>query len=238
MPFDPKIGRTCQMIRKDRRQAMTKNFHQLNYGNQNIGEQAFDNQNLVEQNLGEQAFENQNKGNQVRQAPQNQTEDNKSLVELALPQLEYFNLSIVRPQALVNNFELKHVMFQMLQFVGYFNRLPYKDPNMHQLNFVAICDSYKQYHVSKDAIRLRLFPFSFNGATRHCFNSLTPNSITTCEEMPRKFIIKYFPPSRIVQFKNEITSSIQLDNVSFYDKWERFNDLLRKYPVKTQKKKI
>lgn len=43
------------------------------------------NQNLVEQNLGEIAFGNQNIVNQVGQAPQNQQEDNKSLAEHALP---------------------------------------------------------------------------------------------------------------------------------------------------------
>ena len=166
---------------------------------------------MLEQNPMEQAFANQNIGNQPMPGHQNQLEDNhhnRSLAELALPQLEDFNLSIVRPQILANNFELKPVMFQMLQSVGRFNGLPSEDPHMHLLNFVAICDSYKQYQVSEEAIRLRLFPFSLNGAARLWFNSLAPNSITTWEEMARKFMLKYFPPSRIVQFRNEITSFV------------------------------
>ena len=105
-----------------------------------------------------------------------------------------------------------------------------KTLHMHLLNFVAICDSYKQYQVSEEAIRLRLFPFSLNGAARLWFNSLAPNSITTWEEMARKFMLKYFPPSRIVQFRNEITSFVQLETESFYDAWERFKELLRKCP--------
>lgn len=64
----------------------------------------------------EQAFVNKNIGNQVRTAPPNLLVDhnNKSLGELALRQLEDFNLSIMRPQILENNFELKPLMFQML----------------------------------------------------------------------------------------------------------------------------
>lgn len=65
------------------------------------------NQNLVEQNLGEIAFGNQNIVNQVGQAPQNQQEDNKSLAEHALPQLKDLNFSIVGLQVLAINFELK-----------------------------------------------------------------------------------------------------------------------------------
>ena len=34
----------------------------------------------------------------------------------------------------------------------------------------------------------------------------------------------------MVQFRNEITSFVQLETESFYDAWERFKELLRKYP--------
>ena len=38
---------------------------------------------------------------------------------------------IVRLEVQVANFELKLMMFQMLQTVGQFNRLPSKDPHLH-----------------------------------------------------------------------------------------------------------
>lgn len=125
-------------------------------------------------------------------------------------QLKDINLSIVRSHILVINFKLKCVIFQILQSVGQFNELLSEDPHMHLLNFITICDSYKQYQVSKDAITLRLFLFYLSGAAKLSFDSLASNSITTSKEMTRKFMMKYFPPSRtpsrIVQFKNEITS--------------------------------
>lgn len=96
------------------------------------------------------------------------------------------------------------MMSQMLHSVRHFSGLPNEGPDLHLLNFVAICDSYKKYQVSKDAIKLRLFPFSLNRVVMLWFNSLTPNSNTIWEEMTEKFILKYFPPSKIVQFKNKL----------------------------------
>lgn len=80
--------------------------------------------------------------------PQNQCEinnaNNRSLADLAIPQLEGFNFSIVRPQILVNNFQRKSVVFRMLQSVGHFHKFQSEDPHMHLLNFLTISDSYLQ----------------------------------------------------------------------------------------------
>ena len=40
--------------------------------------------------------------------------------------------------------------------------------------------------------------------------------------------IKY--PGDNVDFRNDITSFVQMENESLYDAWERFKDLLRKCP--------
>lgn len=66
--------------------------------------------------------------------------------------------------------------------------------------------------MSEDVIRLRLFPFSLSGVARLWFNSLAANSFTTWEGMTTKFMLKYFSPSRVVQFRNEIASFAQMEN--------------------------
>ena len=45
---------------------------------------------------------------------------------------------IVRPDVHVDNFELKLVMFQMLQTVGQFNELPSEDPHLHLKLFLEV----------------------------------------------------------------------------------------------------
>ena len=64
---------------------------------------------------------------------------------------------IVRPKVEVANFELKPVMFQMLQTVGQFNRLPFEDPHLHLKLFLEVSDAFKIAGASHDALRHRLF---------------------------------------------------------------------------------
>ena len=53
------------------------------------------------------------------------------------------NPRIVRPEVQATNFELKLVMFQMLQIMGRFNGLPSKDPHIHLKHFLEINDLSK-----------------------------------------------------------------------------------------------
>ena len=50
---------------------------------------------------------------------------------------------IVRPEVEAANFELKPVMFQMLQTVGQFNGLPSEDPCLHLKLFLEVSDAFK-----------------------------------------------------------------------------------------------
>ena len=77
------------------------------------------------------------------------------------------------------NFELKPVMFQMLQTVGQFNELPSEDPHLHLKLFLEVSDAFKIAGASQDALRLRLFPYSLIDRARAWLNSLPFDSITT-----------------------------------------------------------
>ena len=57
------------------------------------------------------------------------------------PQVVY--PGIVRPKVEAANFELKPVMFQMLQTVGQFNGLPSKDLHLHLKLFLEVSDAFK-----------------------------------------------------------------------------------------------
>ncbi|GJV71888.1 reverse transcriptase domain-containing protein [Tanacetum coccineum] len=75
-----------------------------------------------------------------------------------------------------------------------------------------------------------LFPFSLEGAARIWLEKEPPRSIETWDDLVSKFINKFFPPSKTTNLRNEITRFQQRFDESFYEAWDRFNDLLRACP--------
>jgi len=84
-----------------------------------------------------------------------------------------------------------------------------EDPNLHLLIFLKVCNTLQMNRFSTNAICLRLFPFSLTDKARAWFHSLPPNSITMWEELIRAFLAKYFPPSKTMHLRNQITISIK-----------------------------
>nr|GFC15125.1 reverse transcriptase domain-containing protein [Tanacetum cinerariifolium] len=75
-----------------------------------------------------------------------------------------------------------------------------------------------------------LFPFSLEGAARIWLEKEPPRSIQTWDDLVSKFINQFFPPSKTTNLRNEITRFQQRFDESFYEAWDRFNDLLRACP--------
>ncbi|GJY00389.1 reverse transcriptase domain-containing protein [Tanacetum coccineum] len=75
-----------------------------------------------------------------------------------------------------------------------------------------------------------LFPFSLEGAAQIWLEKEPPRSILTWDDLVSKFINKFFPPSKTTNLRNEITRFQQRFDETFYEAWERFNDLLRACP--------
>nr|GEV51110.1 reverse transcriptase domain-containing protein [Tanacetum cinerariifolium] len=57
-----------------------------------------------------------------------------------------------------------------------------------------------------------------------------PRSIQTWDDLVSKYINQFFPLSKTTNLRNEITRFQQRFDESFYEAWERFNDLLRACP--------
>ncbi|KAJ9541005.1 hypothetical protein OSB04_027511 [Centaurea solstitialis] len=151
------------------------------------------------------------------------------IMDYAMPAYELLNASIVRPE-INTHFELKPVMFNMLQSSGQFGGLPSEDPHLHLKTFMEIADSFHLVTISDDALRLKLFPFSLRDRARAWYDSLEPNSIATWNEMAEKFLKKYFPPTRNAKARNDICTFKQMDDEGVSSAWERFKELLRKCP--------
>ncbi|KAL5565633.1 hypothetical protein UlMin_028797 [Ulmus minor] len=127
----------------------------------------------------------------------------RALNAFAQLNLDGLNSSIVQPEIEALYFELKPVMFQMLQTIN---------------------------GVTDDILKLKLFPYSLRDRARAWLNSLPSDSITTWNDLAEKFLMKYFPPTKNAKLRNDITSFQQLEGESLYETWERYKELLRRCP--------
>nr|GFA21760.1 reverse transcriptase domain-containing protein [Tanacetum cinerariifolium] len=57
-----------------------------------------------------------------------------------------------------------------------------------------------------------------------------PRSIFTWDDLVLKLINQFFPPSKTINLRNEITNFQQRFDEYFSEAWDRFKDLLRAYP--------
>ncbi|GJQ99824.1 reverse transcriptase domain-containing protein [Tanacetum coccineum] len=69
-----------------------------------------------------------------------------------------------------------------------------------------------------------------HGAARIWLEKEPPRLIQTWDDLVSKFINKFFPPSKTTNLRNEITRFQQRFDETFYEAWDRFNDLLRACP--------
>ncbi|GJX99777.1 reverse transcriptase domain-containing protein [Tanacetum coccineum] len=96
------------------------------------------------------------------------------------------------------------------------------DANKHLNKFLHVTQSMKVNGVSDDALRLYLFPYSFQHRAAEWFDHLPRNSITTFDQMAKIFLGKYFPPSMVTKLRNDITNFRQEPNESLFEAWERY----------------
>ncbi|GKB57864.1 reverse transcriptase domain-containing protein [Tanacetum coccineum] len=120
------------------------------------------------------------------------------------------------------DFGLRHHLIQQVQNTCQFHRLSGDDANRHIDNFLEITQHMKQNRVSDDALHLSLFRYSLTHHAIAWYDRLPRNSIHSFDDMMRKFLSEYFPPSMVTKLRNEITKFEQKPHESLFEAWERY----------------
>ncbi|GJR21376.1 reverse transcriptase domain-containing protein [Tanacetum coccineum] len=133
-------------------------------------------------------------------------DDTRTMAQLLEAPTVGYEDAIVVPEITADNFELKHGLLTLITYTMKFPNVP------------------------STSVKLMLFPFTLEGAARIWLEKEPPRSILTWDDLVSKFINKFFPPSKTTNLQNEITRFQQRFDETFYEAWDRFNDLLRAFP--------
>nr|GFA76780.1 reverse transcriptase domain-containing protein [Tanacetum cinerariifolium] len=153
--------------------------------------------------------------------------DNRTMAQMLQAPIEGYEDAIVVPPINANNFELKQTLINLVQSIQFTER---QDPHNHLRFFNKVTCTFRHPEVRNTTVKLLLFPFSLEGEARIWLDKEPPRSILTWEDLVSKFINQFFPPSKTMYLRNEITNFLQKSNETFNKAWERFKDLLRQCP--------
>ncbi|XP_075109030.1 uncharacterized protein LOC107807642 [Nicotiana tabacum] len=137
--------------------------------------------------------------------------------------------SIVKPR-ITGHFELKQSMIQLLHANGQFIGLPNKDPQQHILIFLEISDTYITNGFTPDYVRLTLFPFSLFGKAKRWLKAEPANSITSWNDLARKFLVRFFPSGKTVKIRIDAAVAGQVLEKSFDEIYVLLNKFSKSNP--------
>ncbi|KAL0449653.1 UNVERIFIED_CONTAM: hypothetical protein Slati_1521700 [Sesamum latifolium] len=146
----------------------------------------------------------------------------KEITSLDLNQplcIEYPNLDV--------DFELKS---GLIHLNSTFRGLAGEDPHKHLKEFHVVCSGMKPQGVTEEQVKFRAFPFSLGEKVKDWLYSLPSGSIVGWNELKQQFLENYFPTSRTITIRKEISGIRQFSGESFYEYWGRFKYLVESCP--------
>nr|GEZ80811.1 reverse transcriptase domain-containing protein [Tanacetum cinerariifolium] len=153
----------------------------------------------------------------------------RTMEELLQAPTEGYGETIVIPEILAGNFEIKTNLLQLVQATK-FHGFEKDNPHTHISNFKRMTATLKYRDVPNDAIKLMHFPYSLEGAARMWYEKEPPNSILTWDDLVNKIVNQFLPPSKTTHLKNEISRFTQRFKETFGEAWDRFKEMLRACP--------
>src|SRR4051812_11898074 len=117
--------------------------------------------------------------------------DQITLRQLVVLDVNYNGLYIEYTDVVVP-FELKSGLIHLLPR---FSGLAGEDPHKHLKEFQIFCSTLlRPKGITEDHIKLRVFPFSLQGAAKDWLYYLAPNSVTSWNDLKMVFLETFFPP--------------------------------------------
>jgi len=80
--------------------------------------------------------------------------------------------------------------------------------------------------VTENQKKLQLFALTLTGRVKDLLHALPNGTIQKWDELEEKFLKRFFPLSKLLKKRAEISGFKQGDTESLYDAWERFRLLL------------
>ncbi|KAK8612059.1 hypothetical protein V6N13_132092 [Hibiscus sabdariffa] len=107
----------------------------------------------------------------------NQQQPIRTVCNYLAEDLEGLNPAVTIPEFEAEHFELKPVMFNMLNTLSQFGRSPTENARQHLKSFPEIFNSFKIPGVSNDVLKLKLIPYSLRDKAKSWLNNLPPGSL-------------------------------------------------------------
>ncbi|CAM8902537.1 unnamed protein product [Rhodiola kirilowii] len=111
-----------------------------------------------------------------------------------------------------------------------FGGIPDENPLRHLKEFHGVCMSMKSASVPENIFKLKTFPFSLVSQAKSWLMSLPSGSITSWDQMQRKFMDKYYSHSKAAQTRKELSMLRQGRGETLFDYLERFRQLEESCP--------
>ncbi|GJW66339.1 zinc knuckle CX2CX4HX4C containing protein [Tanacetum coccineum] len=118
------------------------------------------------------------------------------------------------------NFKIKSQFMRELR-EDTFSENKDEDAHDHIDRVLSIVGLFNIPGVSKDAVMLRVFPFTLTGAVKRWVDRLAPGTINTWDLLKKAFIQRYCPPSMTAKQLEDIHNFKQEGDESLYQAWER-----------------
>ncbi|GMJ02041.1 hypothetical protein HRI_003873300 [Hibiscus trionum] len=144
---------------------------------------------------------------------------------------DHGELETTLPDVEAENFELKPVMFSMINSAGQFSGAATEDAREHLKTFQEICGSFRLLGLNPEILRLRLFPHSLRDRAKTWWNKLTSGSIRTWADLTREFLSRFNPSHLSERLRNEISTFQKEDDEPMHEVWDKFTTLLRNFPM-------